>query len=143
MRRGEILKMEYKNYHNGSVTIYETKNNTNRTIPLTQRAQEILQRNKSFKFKNHEMRSWWDRVKCYLNLQEDEEFVFHCLRHSCASRLVRKKVPIQVVKDWLGHKSLSVTLRYAHLSQENLEEARDALEQQTEVVTFPVTKRAY
>jgi site-specific recombinase XerD len=37
-------------------------------------------------------------------------------------------VPLQVVKEWLGHRSLQVTLRYAHLAPTNLFSAAEALE---------------
>jgi hypothetical protein len=41
-------------------------------------------------------------------------------RHTCASRLVQAGTPIQVFQQWLGHKSLTITLRYAHVAPANL-----------------------
>ena len=58
-----------------------------------------------------------------MGLDDDKEFVLHCLRHTCASRLVQKGVQIQVVQQWLGHKSIQMTLRYAHLNVNNLMDA--------------------
>jgi integrase len=46
----------------------------------------------------------------------------------CASRLVQRGVSLYVVKEWLGHSSIKVTERYAHLAQYNLSGALAALE---------------
>ena len=40
---------------------------------------------------------------------------FHDLRHSCASMLVAKKVPIKTIQEWLGHSSYRTTANiYSH-----------------------------
>lgn len=54
---------------------------------------------------------------------DDAEVVPHCLRHTCASRLVQAGVDILTVRRWMGHKTLRVTMRYAHLAPDFLTEA--------------------
>lgn len=41
---------------------------------------------------------------------------FHDLRHSCATLLLAQKVPLDRIKEWLGHSNIEMTMRYAHLS---------------------------
>ncbi|WP_236871637.1 tyrosine-type recombinase/integrase [Burkholderia pseudomallei] len=45
-----------------------------------------------------------------------EDFCVHDLRHTFASWLVMAGVSLYVVKDRLGHSSITVTERYAHLA---------------------------
>lgn len=43
---------------------------------------------------------------------------WHDLRHSFASNLVAAGVPILQVQKWMGHSSIAMTMRYAHLAPE-------------------------
>jgi len=52
-----------------------------------------------------------------------EDFNIHDLRHHYASRLVQRGVPIQRVQRLLGHKSMRMTERYAHLAPSDLDDA--------------------
>lgn len=48
---------------------------------------------------------------------------FHDLRHTFASRLVMNGVSIKAVQELLGHADITMTMRYAHLSQDHLRDA--------------------
>lgn len=58
-------------------------------------------------------------------------FRFHDPRHSAASFLVQAGVPLNTVRQVLGHKSLSMTLRYAHLAPDHLQEAAAVMDSLT------------
>ncbi len=45
-----------------------------------------------------------------------KNFVFHDLRHCCASYMAQAGVPLNVVAEVLGHRKLDMTRRYAHLT---------------------------
>lgn len=48
---------------------------------------------------------------------------WHALRHTYASSLVSAGAPLAVVKDLLGHGSLQMVMRYAHMSPDNRRDA--------------------
>ena len=59
---------------------------------------------------------------------DDPEFVLHTFRHTCATRLLEAGVDIYTVKEWLGHKTIETTLRYAKMTNMKLNQAKDLLE---------------
>ncbi|MBI1805626.1 MAG: tyrosine-type recombinase/integrase [Ignavibacteria bacterium] len=53
---------------------------------------------------------------------------WHKLRHTFASQLVAAGVSLKVTQDLLGHSSIAMTLRYAHLAPSALRSAVEVLE---------------
>lgn len=56
------------------------------------------------------------------------DFRIHDLRHTCAAWLVSAGVPLTEVRDLLGHSSVKMTEKYAHLAPENVRAAVAVLE---------------
>ena len=56
-----------------------------------------------------------------------ENFHWHDLRHTFASRLAMASVGIRAIQEALGHKSIAMTVRYSHLSPDFLQDAVDKL----------------
>jgi hypothetical protein len=48
-----------------------------------------------------------------------EDFTWYCLRHTFASRLVMAGVDIRTVAELMGHKTIQMTMRYAHLAPQH------------------------
>lgn len=141
IRRGELMRLTVRDTDRAerpSVTVWETKGDKPRTLPLTTRAAAALKR-------LTDCRADHDRVvperinethlsrvvsnwRAKMRLPDRDEACWHSLRHTCASRLVQRGVPIVVVKEWMGHASIQTTMRYAHLAPDSLSMAHIALE---------------
>jgi len=84
----------------------------------------VFVRKNGLNYKTINKRFWQTTRKAGL-----DDFHFHDLRHTFASQLVMAGVDIMTVKELLGHKSLTMTMRYSHLSPEHKSKAIDVLTQ--------------
>jgi len=57
-----------------------------------------------------------------------DKVVFHTLRHTFASWLVQNGVDLYTVQKLMGHSTIAMTERYAHLAPDNLKDAVRKLE---------------
>lgn len=115
------------------VTVWINKGRRPRNIPLTSRAYDILASrtylDQPFEgFEVHQAERAWNYAKDTMGLSEDSDFVIHALRHTFASRLVQRHVPIEVVQNLLGHRSIQTTQRYAVFATHNFRDAIGVLE---------------
>ncbi len=62
-----------------------------------------------------------------LRAEVNSKVHFHTLRHSYASNLARRGVPLLIIKELLGHQSIRTTEIYSHLQQTDLVEAVNKL----------------
>ena len=65
-----------------------------------------------------------------------KDFTFHDLRHTFASQLVMAGVDLTTLKELLGHKSITMTLRYAHLAPSHKQKAVEMLD--NAIINFKV-----
>jgi integrase len=136
MRKSEILKLKWEDVDLNQRIIFVryTKNNQVREIPINNLLTDVL---KSIKFKspyvfcNENGRPYANVRKSFASALRKaciEDFRFHDLRHTFASHLVMSGVDLMTVKELLGHKTIKMTLRYAHLSLSHKRRAIEALE---------------
>ena len=131
MRLSEAINTKYEdiNFSSNLISIWKNKTEKPRSIPMTDRVKRILESRVSingvgpFTITKHQAGHAWNWVRKVMGMKDDKEFVIHSLRHTCASRLVNKGVDLYVVKEYLGHSSIQVTERYAHLAPNKLAHA--------------------
>ena len=135
MRRNEILFLRWENVNlrDRFITVTETKNGEIRHLPLNRTMQEMLanlpQRSEYvFAQKNGKPYSWIGRAWGNAKAHAEIECRFHDLRHTYASYLVMNGVDLMTVKELLGHKSLAMVERYAHLSSDHKQRAIETLD---------------
>jgi integrase len=68
-------------------------------------------------------RDWRHWLEKAVKLARIEDFHWHDLRHTFASRLVMRGVDIRTVQDLMGHKSITMTMKYAHLAKDHRQAA--------------------
>jgi len=134
MRRGEILGLRWKavDLNRGSIRIEQSKNGEGRYVPISAELRAVLGELPSrgageFVFpspvagaQTKGERPLRDIKTAFLRAVREtsiEDFRFHDLRHTFASHLVMSGADLNTVRELLGHKSLKMTLRYAHLSE--------------------------
>lgn len=77
-----------------------------------------------------------DHFTLIMNKNKDvlRKIRFHDLRHSCASLLLAKGIPMKEIQDWLGHSTYSTTANiYAHLEKDTKNKSANVL---SNVLTF-------
>lgn len=139
MRRGEIFHLRWDNVDlkHGFILLEMTKNGDRREIPVNDTLRSTLQgitrrldvpyvfydpsTGKPLTDIKHSFTSACRRAGIH-------DFHFHDLRHTFASHLIMAGVDITTVKELLGHKTLTMTLRYAHLAPSHKVKAVDILD---------------
>lgn len=139
-RRGELLKLQWSRVDLKVNLMFleaaDTKSRRRRSVPLNEEAKTALLNLAQFRA-IHCPDSPWVFVHKDGSCQESisaafeialrkagiKDFRIHDLRHTCASWLVSAGQPLPAVRDLLGHSTVKMTERYAHLAPENVRAA--------------------
>lgn len=138
MRKEEILSLEWRcvDFEKNIITLLVTKNGKKREIPISSALKaelEMLKENKISKyvFTNPITKTRYVDLKraftSLCSIANVEEFRFHDLRHSAATRMVASGVDIVTVKEVLGHSEITTTMRYSHSGEAQKANAVEAL----------------
>ncbi|MDG2008568.1 MAG: site-specific integrase, partial [Candidatus Binatia bacterium] len=141
-RRGELLALKWPDIdlRKRELRVREAKSGTGRTIPLIDEACALLRGMPSrfhgsyvFRGKDREGSRPISTERAAKMFRQGvsesgiEDFHFHDLRHTFASRLVQRGVPLYTVAKILGHSDTRVTRRYAHLTETETRAAMETL----------------
>ncbi len=131
MRQAEIMNLKWQDidFEREHIILHETKNGERRSVPLKGKCLELMreyaQRHCQFSgllfpsIKLHhpqkpiDLRFSWEQALKAANIKD---FRFHDLRHCAASYLLMSGASLGEISIILGHKTLNMVKRYAHLS---------------------------
>lgn len=124
MRRGELLALKPEQVDGDYARLWKTKTKKARSVPLTDRAKELLEKHLPFSdLRVGYIRYEWDKARDAMGLSDDRHFCLHMLRHTAATRVLDTTGRLEVVQKVLGHSKIATTQRYAHLSDQTLLDA--------------------
>lgn len=149
MRMGEILGITWEavDLFRKTVVLTKTKNAESRTVPLNRVVVNLLkQKNKvrsirtNLVFHSQTMTAIDPHhlgrgFRVALKKANIQDFHFHDLRHTFATRLVQAGIDLYKVQRLLGHKSPVMTQRYAHHFTDSLRDGVEILEQEATGIT--------
>lgn len=126
MRKGEILELKWPDldFKQNLIYLLNTKSGEKREIPMNEQVRTALIKVRKhpqspFVFCKEDGTSYGDIKKSFYTAMKKSgimNFRFHDLRHTFASHLVMSGVDLNTVRELMGHKTIEMTLRYAHLS---------------------------
>ena len=131
MRQAEVMTLTWQqiSLERGTITLFKTKNGETRVVPLVGLAKQLLlQSSKVRNLKNpyifngrHNSHSLFPRKAWETAVKKSDitNFHFHDCRHSAASELAMNGASLHEIAAVLGHKTLAMVQRYAHLSEQH------------------------
>ncbi len=138
LRQNEMLSLRWGDldFVNGMIYALKTKNQKMREIPMNEAVKNAFisikkQSDSPYVFcdknkkSNVNIRCAFERALVKAKI---EDFRWHDLRHTTASLLVMSGVDLNTVREILGHTTMKMTQRYAHLSQSFKKKAMSVLD---------------
>jgi len=128
-RKGEILGLRWRDVdlQQGQLTLLDTKNKTPRAVPLTGHALDCMKRRAKIRRLDTDCCFPYATLAKPADVDRDfavardkagiKNFRFHDLRHSAASYLAMNGATLAEIAAVLGHKTLAMVQRYAHIGK--------------------------
>lgn len=144
-RRNELLKLQWEQVDLKADLIHleakDTKTRRRRSVPLNGEARQAMLNLARFRAGHCPASEWvfahkdgsrlecvWSSFRHALKVAGIQNFRIHDLRHTCASWLVTAGQQMPAVRDLLGHSTIRMTEKYAHLSPDNVRAAVGVLD---------------
>lgn len=125
LRRGELFSLDPGNIQGGRIILRpgQTKSGKARIVPLPEDGGYLVE-NLPFQTDGHQLRMAFEKARKAIGR---EDLRFHDLRHTYASMLAEAGEVMTTVQALLGHSSLVVTSRYAHMFDSRLDQVANKL----------------
>ncbi len=129
VRKGELMGLTWKDVdlQAGRIVLHDTKNGERRVVPLAGPALALLKDHAKVRRLDTDLLFPGQRKDTPVDLRAPwetalkragiEDFRWHDLRHSTASYLAMNGASLTDIAEVLGHKTLAMVKRYAHLSE--------------------------
>ncbi len=139
-RRGEILELTWDcvDWKNEVIRMKNLKTKKPKFVPLTPALKTVLTKMQQYTQVGYVFPRWHPstvshKFKKYARMA-GLDCRFHDLRHTYATYLVIKGVPINVVKELVGHTNLSTTMIYLHAAEDIKKKAASQMDVALEVI---------
>jgi integrase len=153
MRKGELLGLTWDvvDMTHGFIRLKQTKNGKARALPFNETLWSLfsgLRTRQDVPWVFHDVAgNRWNDIRHPFDRACETagltDFHFHDLRHTFASWLIMRGVPLATVSNLLGHTTPTMTLRYAHLSPKHLTSSVRVLDPQTMQITDDISSRVF
>ncbi len=133
-RKSELLRLLWRDVDlkRRTMLLRDTKNGEDRTVPLSEKAVELLRRlahegedEPVFRTTSHAITAAWRRILARAKITN---FRFHDLRHEATTRLFERGLTVMEVQRITGHKTLAMLLRYTQMNVDRIVDRLDETE---------------
>jgi len=140
LRRSELinLKLEHINSKRKSITIYNSKGQKDRVLPISDKLLEQIKKYyfaykpETYFIEGHKKNEAYSETslekifhKYLKEVIKNSNFTLHCLRHSYATHLLESGVDLRYIQTLLGHKSSRTTEIYTWVSMKSLQNIKN------------------
>lgn len=146
MGKSEIQNLKWRDidFKQGHICLLDQKNGERSYVPLNEPAKNALMRvrkhpSSPYVFCKPNGETYYLRKSFETTLKKSGilNFRFHDIRHTTASHLAMSGVDLNTIREIMRHKTMSMTLRYAHLSRDHKKRAVEVLAGQMDTIWTP------
>jgi integrase len=151
MRKGEIRTLKWSQIKSGFIYLEKTKTDEARQVPINDDLERLFKEirreqglsseyvfikpvngneqkgREHLRLVNEPIGNFKKAFSNAVKWANIKDFTFHDLRHTFASHMIMSGATLKEVQEILGHKTMQMTMRYAHLSKEHKKKAVNLL----------------
>lgn len=142
LRRGDVIGLQWESVDRsrGMLIVHREKDDKPLSVPLNGKSDAVLARRSGaepggvtgyatkYVFRSQSWDTYRTAWEAAVRRAKLHGVTFHSLRHTCASWLAQAGRSMKEIQDFLGHRSVTMTNRYAHLAPSHLRAAAAVLD---------------